>query len=172
MQQVNNKIVDAEIVINNRKICYAILLLKEIAIEWTLIHVNDKRKTTFQIYRDFRKSFLKRFIDSNSSETAMKKLMNLRRKKMKGQKFVTKIMNLVYQAELKDQTIKILIFRRLYSRDQNRIMLTNFIKIEMKLKIENIKIYLQRIIRLLRRKEIRKYKEMKKTKRKINCLFT
>lgn len=88
-------------------------------------------------------------MDPDSTETAIEKLLNLKRKKMEIQKYTTKAINLSYQASLEDQAIKALIFRRLHSRDENRVMLANLIKMKMKLRIENIKVYLERIIRLL-----------------------
>lgn len=63
-------------------------------------------------------------------------------------------MNLIYQAKLEDQTIKILIFRRLHSKDQDQIMLVSSIKTENEFQKETVENYLERIIRLLRRKEI------------------
>lgn len=118
------------------------------ATKWIFIHMNDEENIIFANYKKFRKRFLERFIDSNLSEIAIEKLLNLWKEK------TTKIVNLAYQVNLEDQTIKALIFRRLHLKNQNRIMLVNSIKTKTKLRIENMEIYLGRIIWLLRWKKI------------------
>lgn len=82
------------------------------------------------------------------------------------QEFVTKTMNLAFQAELGDQATKTLIFRGLHLRDQDRMMLANSIKSEAELKLETVEQYLERITRLLRRKEVRRNEEMKSNRLK------
>lgn len=79
---------------------------------------------------------------------------------MKIQEFAIKMINLVHRARLEDQATKVLMFRGLYLKDQDRIMLINSIKTEEELKKKSVKDYLKRIMRLLKRKEIkRKRKE-------------
>ena len=57
---------------------------------------------------------------------------------------------------LRDQTIKILVFRELHLKNQDRVMLTNSIKTKNELSVETIDQYLRRITILIRRDEIRK----------------
>lgn len=117
-------------------------------------YTDDDGDITFGFYKKFRKSFLERFTDSNLTGSAMKRLLNLRKRKMDVQEYITKILNLSYQADLRDQATKILVFRRLHSKDQDRIMLANSIKTETELQKKSMEIYLKRIIRLLRHEEV------------------
>lgn len=81
------------------------------------------------------------------------------------QEFRTKVLTLANKTELGDQAAKALTFRGLHSKDQDRIMIVNLIKTEQDLKKEN---YLERIIRFLRREEVRYQEETgKNTKRDI-----
>lgn len=68
---------------------------------------------------------------------------------MRIQDYNTKGLNLIARTELKDQMIKVLMFRRLHSKNQNRIMIANSISIKQELKEETLENYLERIIRLL-----------------------
>lgn len=85
----------------------------------------------------------------------MERLLNLRREKMEVQEYIIKALNLAHQASLGDQAMKILMFRRLHPKDQNRIMFVNSIRTETEFHKENIKVYLKRITRLLRQEEVR-----------------
>lgn len=97
----------------------------------------------FEMYKEFRKNFLKRFTDPNPVKIVMEKLLNLQREKMDIQKYITNVLNLFYQISLEDQATKVLIFRRVYLQDQDQIMLTNSIKAEKKFKKKNMKSYLE-----------------------------
>ena len=61
-----------------------------------------------------------------------------------------KTLNLMRQVNLKDQAAKTLIFRGFYSKDQKRIIMTNFLKSEDELVQKILKEYLIRVKRLLR----------------------
>lgn len=126
------------------------------------MYTNDEEEIIFVIYKDFRKSFLERFTDPNPAGTAMEKLLNLRRGKMKIQEYAIKSLNLAHLAGLGKEATKALVFRKLHSKDQERMMLVNSIKTETEFQIENVKVYLERIIRLLRREEVRR-QDIKKT---------
>lgn len=159
IQQIDNKIADVAEMSSGRKIRYATSLLREIAAEWTSIHLDEERNITFDFYKTFRKSFLKRFTDPNSTETAMERLLNLKREKINMQEYTIKALNLSHQADLRDQTTKTLVFQELHSKDQDRVMLANSIKTETELQKKTMEIYLERITRLLRREKIRRQKE-------------
>lgn len=75
------------------------------------------------------------------------------------QEYCTKILGLAHKAELEDQVAKALTFRGLHSKDQDRIMLANSIKTETELKNESLYTYAERIIRLIRREEVRRQDE-------------
>lgn len=154
MQQIDNKIADAKGATSGRKIRYATSLLRGTAAEWASIHVDEEGKTTFSSYKEFRKSFLERFTDPNPTGTAMEKLLNLRRRKMGVQEFATKALNLAHLTGPGDQITKALVFRGLHPKDQDRMMMANSIKTETELQKKNVEIYLKRVIRLLRRKEV------------------
>lgn len=47
----------------------------------------------------------------------IEKLMNLKKKRIEIQEFVIKILMLIYQVDLGNQTIKTLMFRGLYTND-------------------------------------------------------
>lgn len=108
--------------------------------------MNEKKESIFSHYKDFRKTFLERFMNPNPTETAMEKLLNLRQEKMRIQKYTIKTTILAYNIDLEDSAIKALIFKELHSRDQDRIILTNSIITEKELQQESIEIYLKRII--------------------------
>lgn len=93
--------------------------MKETIAEWAVIHTDDEGNILFSTYKKFRKSFLEQFTDFNLTETAIEKLLTIKKKRMKIQKFATKIINLVYRVKLEGQIIKTLIFRGLYPKDQN-----------------------------------------------------
>ena len=57
---------------------------------------------------------------------------------------------------LGNQIIKILVFRDLYSKNQDRVMFVNSIKIENELNVETIDQYLRRVTTLIRRNKIRR----------------
>ena len=82
-------------------------------------------ETTFDTYQEFNKAFLKRFTDSNSTGTVMEKLLNIKQEKLSIQEYVTRVLNLTNKTDLEDQVVKVLIFRRLYYKNQERVMLTN-----------------------------------------------
>ena len=63
-------------------------------------------KTTFQIYQHFKKKFLRRFTDLNSVRSTVKKLMNLKQKKLLIQNYCIKIMNLAELVNLEKQITK------------------------------------------------------------------
>ena len=117
--QVDNKITDAAEIIEDQKIRYAILLLWESALEWMATFMNNEEEITFNIYLQFKIRFLWRFINSNSVESIIKKLMNLRQEKTLILKYCTKIMNLAELANLENQTAKIHFFWGLHFRDQD-----------------------------------------------------
>ena len=93
-------------------------------------------------------------MDSNSSETAVERLMNMKQKKQLIQKYCMKTLNLSRQVNLKDQATKTLIFRRFHSKDQKRVMMANSLKNEEELVQKILKKYLCRVRRLLRHKEV------------------
>lgn len=154
IQQIDNKIADVAGIFNRRKIEYTTFLLRGIVAEWTSIHTNEDENIIFGSYKKFRKSFLERFMDSNPAETTIERLLNLQRRKMDIQEYITRALNLSYQTDLEDQIIKTLVFRRLYPKNQNRIMLVNSIKIETEFQKKSMEVYLKRIIRLLRYEEV------------------
>lgn len=94
-------------------------LFRKTVAEWALINIDEDEDITFGSYKEFRKSFLERFMNPNSTGTAMERLLNLQRKKMDIQEYAIKALNLSYQVDLEDQTIKTLIFRELYFKDQD-----------------------------------------------------
>ena len=137
---------------------YVILLLREIVTKWSVTNTNESERITFRTYDKFRTIFLKRFTNLNSLKTIVKRLLNLRQEKIKIQEFVIKMIMLTHRVILENQVIKILIFRELYSKDQNRIMLINSIKTENELNVEIIDQYLYRITTLIKRNKIRREK--------------
>ena len=100
--QINNKITNVAKTSEKRKIRYIMLLLKKITTEWITIHTNQYEKTTFSTYQEFKKAFLKRFTNSNSTETIIEKLLNIRQEKLLIQKYVTRTLNLTNKTDLKD----------------------------------------------------------------------
>lgn len=68
-------------------------------------------------------------------------------------------MNLFHRAQLEDQTTKALISRKLYLKNQDWIILVNFIKTKQELQKKSVKDYLKRIIGLLKREEVREKTE-------------
>ena len=78
------------------------------------------------------------------------------------------MITLIHRVMLNDQTTKTLIFRGLYSKDQNRVMLINSIKIENELNVEIINQYLHRITILIRKDEVKREKwRLKNSKTEI-----
>ena len=75
-------------------------------------------------------------------KSAVKKLMNFKQEKLLIQDYCIKVLNLAELANLKEQLAKAHFFRGLYFRDQNRIMMVNFLKNENKLMKENLNDYL------------------------------
>ena len=63
---------------------------------------------------------------------------------------------MINKTDLKDQIIRILIFKRLYYKNQKKIMLTNSLYSKKQLTKKNIEEYLKRIFTLIRRDEIKK----------------
>ena len=57
---------------------------------------------------------------------------------MRIQEFVIKIITLVHRTMLRDQVTKVLVFRNLYLKNQDRIILINSIKIENELNVKTI----------------------------------
>lgn len=96
IQQVDNKIADAAGAIHNRKIQYTVSLLRGLAAEWALNHTDNEGNTTFQIYKEFRKAFLRRFTDLNPTGTAIEKMLNLKQGRMGIQEYTMKVLNLVH----------------------------------------------------------------------------
>ena len=86
----------------------------------------------------------------------MKKLLNIRQEKLLIQKYVTKILNFVNKTNLKDQIVRTLIFKGLYYKNQERIMLVNSLYSKEQLIKEDIEEYLKRILILIRRNEIKR----------------
>ena len=115
--QINNKITNVIKTSEERKIRYVMSLLRKITIKWTIIHTDQYEKTTFSTYQEFKKTFLKRFTNSNLTKTTIKKLLNIRQKKLLIQEYVIRILNLVNKTRLKDQIVRTLIFRRLYYKN-------------------------------------------------------
>ena len=72
------------------------------------------------------------------------------------QEYVTKVFNLINKIELKNQTSKTLIFREFYFKNQDRVMLTNLMYIKDQLNSKRIKLYLKRIIILIRRDKVKR----------------
>ena len=68
-------------------------------------------------------------------------------------------MNLTNKTELKNQVVRILIFKRLYYKNQERIMLINSLYSKKQLVKEDFKGYLKRISTLIRRDEVRRTRE-------------
>lgn len=95
-------------------------------------------------------------MDFNPTKIEIEKLLNLKKKRMKIQEFVMKILNLVHQAKLESQTIKALMFRGLQANDQNKIMMINS---ENEFRTETVEQFLKRIMRLFWREKIRKREE-------------
>ena len=77
---------------------------------------------------------------------------------MKIQKFVTKVITLTYRTILENQTTKILVFRDLYPKDQDRVILIKSIKTKNELNVKIIDQYLRRVTILIRRDEIKREK--------------
>ena len=100
--QVDNKIADAAGASEERKIRYAMSLLREVATEWAATHTDQYGETTFDTYQKFKKAFLERFTDPNPTETAMKKLLNIRQGKLSIQEYATRVLNLTNKAGLGD----------------------------------------------------------------------
>lgn len=124
-------------------------------------YMNEEEVIIFQTYKEFKKALLERFTDPNSTDMMIEKLLNLWRGKMEIQEYVIKVLNLAFKSELEVQATKTLMFRGLYPRDQDQMMMINSIKTEMELKTETMKVYLERIIRLFQREEVRWQKEKK-----------
>lgn len=78
IQQMDNKIADAALATDQRKIRYATSLFRGPAAEWTMTKTNDKGVYMFLSYAGFRREFLERFSEPNPVGTAMKKMLNLR----------------------------------------------------------------------------------------------
>ena len=76
--QIDNKITDVTRTFERRKIRYVMFLLREITTKWTTTYIDQYGKTTFETYQKFKKVFLKRFTDPNSTETTMEKLLNIK----------------------------------------------------------------------------------------------
>ena len=76
--QMNNKIADAAEAMNEQKIQYAMLLLRDPALKWTATFINNNREITFGSYLLFKQKFLRRFTDLNSVDSIIEKLMNLK----------------------------------------------------------------------------------------------
>ena len=138
LQQVDNKIEDATGASDERMIRYVTSLLRGTATEWSVTNTDESGRITFRTYEEFRTTFLERFTNSNSLETTVERLLNLRQERMEIQKFATKVVTLVHRTMLKDQTTKVLVFRDLYLKNQDRIMLVNSIKTENELNVEII----------------------------------
>ena len=111
-------------------------------------------KDTFQTYINFKAQFLQRFTDSNPFRTTVERLMNMKQEKQLIQEYCIKTLNLARQANLGDQAAKALIFRDFHSKDQKRMMMTNFLKSEEELMQKTLKEYLRRTRRLLRQEEV------------------
>ena len=111
-------------------------------------------KDMFQTYINFKAQFLQRFTDLNPSETAVKRLINIKQRKQLIQKYYIKILNLAKQTNLENQAAKALIFRRFYLKDQKRVMMANSLKSKKKLMQKTLKKYLKRTERLLRQKKV------------------
>ena len=79
----------------------------------------------------------------------MKKLLNIRQEKLSIQEYVTRILNLINKTDLKDQVVRTLIFKRLYYKNQERIILTNSLYLKKQLIKKDIKEYLKRILILI-----------------------
>ena len=143
---------------DGRMIRYVISLLRETVTEWSVINTDESRRIIFRTYEEFKTTFLKWFTDSNSSGTTVKRLLNLRQERMEIQEFVTKVVTLIHRVILRDQTTKVLIFRDLHSKDQDRVMLINSIKIKNELNVKTIDQYLRRVTILIRKNEVRRRK--------------
>ena len=68
----------------------------------------------------------------------VKRLLNLRQERMKIQEFVTKVITLIHRTMLRNQVTKVLVFRDLHLKNQDRVILTNSIKIKNELNVETI----------------------------------
>ena len=158
LQQIDNKIEDAIGTSNDRMIRYVTSLLRETTAEWSVTNTDESRQTTFRTYEEFRTAFLKRFTDPNPLRTTVERLLNLRQKRMKIQEFTTKVVTLIHRTILGDQTMKALVFRSLHFKNQNRVMLTNLVKMKNELNVETIDQYLYRVTTLIRRNEVRRRK--------------
>lgn len=164
IQQINNKIADIFLAMDARKIRYATSLFREAATKWALSKTNDEEIYICLTYREFRKEFLEQFTEPNPTGTAMEKLLNLRQGRMEIQEYCTKVLNLAYKVELENQAAKALAFRGTHLKDQDRIMMTNSIKTEEKLRNETLTNYLERITRLLQREEVRRQRDKAKAR--------
>ena len=60
---------------------------------------------------------------------------------------------------MRDQIVRILIFKKLYYKDQKRVILTNLLYSKEQLIKKDIKEYLKRISTLIQRNEIRRTRE-------------
>ena len=147
--QVNNKITDAAEASKKRKIRYEMSLLRGPTAEWAANYVINTEEDIFQTYANFKAQFLRRFMNSNSSETAVERLMSIKQGKQSIQEYCTKILNLVRQANLRDQTVKALIFKDFYFKNQKKVIMTNSLKSKKELILKMLKKYLVRVERLL-----------------------
>ena len=82
-----------------------------------MIYININEINTFVTFKNFKNVFLKRFIDFNLARMIMKKLLTIKQERLSIQEYVTKVLNLTNKTGLRDQTLKVLIFREFYSRD-------------------------------------------------------
>lgn len=130
---MDNKVVNILIATDTRKIRCTTLLFRRTATEWVLNHTTDKKHSTFALYRDFKKKFLKRFTELNPTGITMEKLLNLKQGRIRIQVYCMKILNLAGRAEIDDQTAKALMFRGLHPKDQDRIMIANSISTKQEL---------------------------------------
>ena len=89
----------------------------------------------------------------------MKKLLNIKQEKLLIQKYVTRVLNLTNKTGLKNQIVRVLIFKELHYKNQERIILINLLYSKKQLTKEDIEKYLKRISTLIRRNEIKRTKE-------------
>ena len=80
--QVDNKITNVTRTFEKRKIRYAMSLLKKITTEWIITYIDQYEETIFNTYQEFKRTFLKRFTNSNSIGIVIKKLLNIRQEKL------------------------------------------------------------------------------------------
>ena len=156
LQQVDNKIEDATGTSDGRMIRYVTSLLRGTATEWSATNTDESGRTTFRTYKEFRTAFLERFTDSNLLGTTVERLLNLRQERMRIQEFATKMITLTHRTMLGDQATKVLVFRDLHPKDQDRIMLANSVKTKNELNVKTIDQYLRRVTTLIRRDEVRR----------------